>query len=295
MVGGWWVKSYLRTRIARLVLSMRRLTHLSLVSSHFSLFSLIHSLTHSSSLFFFLAVLLSFLLSILLSFLLSFMLSFFALLLPFALCPSPFSTLFHPFPPFSTLFHPFSPFRTPLLPLALPCSPLLPLACLLPLASPCSPLLPLLPLAPLAPPFYPFLLLSTPFSPFLTLSPPFSPFLTLSPPFSPFFPFSFSFAGQFLKHECESVTCGPSAEMNVVVRCGKIVCNFCTCLPKSQRFGRDSRFMLNKVFWCARCKYWFSSTDGGLSSIAVCSLHGCYGSNLHNVVFLLGRFTCGVF
>ena len=36
MVGGGWVKSYLRTRIARLVPSMRRLTHISLVSSLFS-------------------------------------------------------------------------------------------------------------------------------------------------------------------------------------------------------------------------------------------------------------------
>ena len=44
MVGGGWVKSYLRTRIARLVPSMRRLTHLSLVSpsqfyKYLSLFS----------------------------------------------------------------------------------------------------------------------------------------------------------------------------------------------------------------------------------------------------------------
>ena len=37
MVGGGWVKSYLRTRIARLVPSMRRLAHLSLVSPLFSL------------------------------------------------------------------------------------------------------------------------------------------------------------------------------------------------------------------------------------------------------------------
>ena len=36
LVGGGWVKSYLRTRIARLVPSMRRLTHLGLVSSLFS-------------------------------------------------------------------------------------------------------------------------------------------------------------------------------------------------------------------------------------------------------------------
>ena len=44
MVGGGWVKSHLRTRIARLVPSTRRLTHLSLVSSsqfykYLSLFS----------------------------------------------------------------------------------------------------------------------------------------------------------------------------------------------------------------------------------------------------------------
>ena len=35
--------------------------------------------------------------------------------------------------------------------------------------------------------------------------------------------------------------------------------------------------------------------DSSLSSIAVCSLHGCYGSNLHIVVFLLGGFACGLF
>ena len=39
MVGGGWVKSHLRTRIARLVPSTRRLTHLSPVSSLFSLLS----------------------------------------------------------------------------------------------------------------------------------------------------------------------------------------------------------------------------------------------------------------
>ena len=44
MVGGGWVKSYFRTRIARLVPSMRRLAHLSrvsfpLLSSHLYLFS----------------------------------------------------------------------------------------------------------------------------------------------------------------------------------------------------------------------------------------------------------------
>ena len=49
MVGGGWVKSYLRTRIARLVPSMRRLTHLSLVfSSLLSLLSLLLSSLPSS-------------------------------------------------------------------------------------------------------------------------------------------------------------------------------------------------------------------------------------------------------
>ena len=45
MVGGGWDKSHLRTRIARLVPSMRRLTHLSLVSSLFSLLSPLLSLS----------------------------------------------------------------------------------------------------------------------------------------------------------------------------------------------------------------------------------------------------------
>ena len=55
MVGGGMVKSHLRTRIARLVPSMRRLTHLSLFSLLFSLlFSPLFSLSnndndHSSS------------------------------------------------------------------------------------------------------------------------------------------------------------------------------------------------------------------------------------------------------
>ena len=53
MVGGGWVKSHLRTRIARLVPSMRRLTHLSLVSSsqfykYLSLFSRLGSLAGRS-------------------------------------------------------------------------------------------------------------------------------------------------------------------------------------------------------------------------------------------------------
>ena len=43
MVGGGWVKSYLRTRISRLVPSTRRLTHLSL-DKYFSLFARFRSL-----------------------------------------------------------------------------------------------------------------------------------------------------------------------------------------------------------------------------------------------------------
>ena len=80
--------------------------------------------------------------------------------------------------------------------------------------------------------------------------------------------------------------------MNVVVRCGRAVCNFCTLLAQVQRFGRDSRFVLNKVFGALAANTGSDSTDGGLSSITVCSLYGCYGSNLHIVVFLL---TCGLF
>ena len=55
MVGGGWVKSYPLARIARLVPSMRRLTHLSLVSSLFFLLSsflfLLSSFYHLSSFF----------------------------------------------------------------------------------------------------------------------------------------------------------------------------------------------------------------------------------------------------
>ena len=66
------------------------------------------------------------------------------------------------------------------------------------------------------------------------------------------------------------------------------------CLLKNQRFGRDSRFMLNKIFGALAANIGSGSTDGGLSSIAVCSLHGCCGGNLHIVVFLLGDFVCGI-
>ena len=41
--------------------------------------------------------------------------------------------------------------------------------------------------------------------------------------------------------------------------CGAGVCNFCTLFAQVPRFGRDSLFMLNKVFGCARCKQWFRS------------------------------------
>ena len=53
--------------------------------------------------------------------------------------------------------------------------------------------------------------------------------------------------------------------------------------------------MLNKIIGSLVANVDSGSTEGGLSSIAVCTLHGCYGSNLHFVVFLLGGFTCGLF
>ena len=58
------------------------------------------------------------------------------------------------------------------------------------------------------------------------------------------------------------------------------------CLLKSQG-GRDLRFMVNKVFGALAANFGSGSTDGRLSSIAVCSLHGCYGNNIHIVVFLV--------
>ena len=73
------------------------------------------------------------------------------------------------------------------------------------------------------------------------------------------------------------------------------LCNFCTLLAQVQRFGRDSRFMINKIFGALAADTGSGSTDGGLCSIAICSLHVCYGSSLHIVVLLLGGFTCGSF
>ena len=62
------------------------------------------------------------------------------------------------------------------------------------------------------------------------------------------------------------------------------------CLLKSQVFGRDLRFMFHKVFGALAANLGSGSTDGGLSGIAVCSLHGCYGNNIHIVVFLVRSF-----
>ena len=53
--------------------------------------------------------------------------------------------------------------------------------------------------------------------------------------------------------------------------------------------------MLHKDFGALAANIGSGSTDGGPSSIAVCFLHGCYGSSLHMVVFLLGSFTCELF
>ena len=64
---------------------------------------------------------------------------------------------------------------------------------------------------------------------------------------------------QFLKHECDSGF-RLSSEMGVIGRCGRTVV----------------------------------ISDGGLSSIAVCSLHGCYGSSFHVVVLLVTGFTGGL-
>ena len=53
--------------------------------------------------------------------------------------------------------------------------------------------------------------------------------------------------------------------------------------------------MLNKICGALAANTGSGSTDDGLGGIAVCSLHGCYGSSLHIVVLLLGGFTCGLF
>ena len=77
---------------------------------------------------------------------------------------------------------------------------------------------------------------------------------------------------------------GPSSEMTVVVRYGRTVCTFCTLLTQVPR-----------VFGALAANLGSGSTDGGLSGIAVCSLHGCYRNNIHIVVFLVRSFTCGLF
>ena len=53
--------------------------------------------------------------------------------------------------------------------------------------------------------------------------------------------------------------------------------------------------MLNKIFGALAANIGSGSTDGGLSSTAVCSLRSCHPSSLHTVVRLLGGFTCGLF
>ena len=80
-----------------------------------------------------------------------------------------------------------------------------------------------------------------------------------------------SVLGQFLKHECVSVVLVRQKLMSSCGAGGQFVISVHRLLT-SQRFGRDSRFMLNKIF-------------GALAG----------GSNLHIVVFLLGGFTCGLF
>ena len=66
--------------------------------------------------------------------------------------------------------------------------------------------------------------------------------------------------------------------------------NFCTS-AQVRRFGRDSRSKLNKIFGALAAN--IGSADGGLSSIAVRSLHGCNGSSFHVVVLMINGFTGG--
>ena len=67
------------------------------------------------------------------------------------------------------------------------------------------------------------------------------------------------------------------------------------CLLESKRFGRDSRFMSNKIFGPLAANVGSGSTDGGLSNIAICSVHGCFGSSLRTVVLLIAGFVGGLF
>ena len=123
VVYGGWVESYLRTRIARLVPSMRRLTHLSAVlfsrlSSLFSLLSSLFSLLSSlfsllSSLFSLLSSIFYLLSSFFFLFPFSFFLFYFVLfpfsffLFPLTFFLFPFSFVLFPFS-FSSYFFPFS-------------------------------------------------------------------------------------------------------------------------------------------------------------------------------------------
>ena len=52
--------------------------------------------------------------------------------------------------------------------------------------------------------------------------------------------------------------------------------------------------MLNKIFGALAANIGSGSADGGLSSIAVCSLHGCYGNSFHIFVLLVAGFTGGL-
>ena len=58
-------------------------------------------------------------------------------------------------------------------------------------------------------------------------------------------------SGQFLKHECES-NFGPSSEMNVVVRGGRTVGNFCTLLAQVLRVRPWFAFYVKQEFWCVQ-------------------------------------------
>ena len=55
------------------------------------------------------------------------------------------------------------------------------------------------------------------------------------------------------------------------------------CLLKSKRFGRDSRFMFNKFLGALAVNLGSGSSDGGLWSTAVCSLHGCCGNSFSHL------------
>ena len=62
-----------------------------------------------------------------------------------------------------------------------------------------------------------------------------------------------------------------------------------------KRFGRDARFIINKFLGALAANLGSRSSDAGLSSIAVCSLHGYYGNSLHTVALLIVGFSSGLF